>query len=106
MNHIFFHISAALIIGKKCTVYKDVFNLLLTGIDTRSLTKKIRQTGTMLGKVVQDGTDTESLPFMDPNELHLVQEVSLKVLCQNYFGKTYLFLIIKLTASFFQQRIQ
>lgn len=104
MNHVFFHISAALINGKKCTVYKDVFNLLLTGIDTRSLTKKIRQTGTMLGKVVQDGTDPESLPFMDPNELHLVQEVSLKVLCQNYFGKTYLVLIIKLTASFFSAK--
>ncbi|KAL4221656.1 hypothetical protein ACF0H5_019913 [Mactra antiquata] len=48
------------------------------GVDTRSLTKKIRQTGTMLGKVVVKGTDPDSLPFMDPNDLHLVKEVSIK----------------------------
>ncbi|XP_060593985.1 CAD protein-like isoform X2 [Ruditapes philippinarum] len=48
------------------------------GVDTRSLTKKIRHTGTMLGKLVVKGTDPESVPFMDPNELHLVKEVSIK----------------------------
>jgi hypothetical protein len=34
----------------------------------------------MLGKLVVKGTDPESVPFMDPNELHLVKEVSIKVL--------------------------
>jgi len=50
------------------------------GIDTRCLTKLIRESGTMLGKVVQEGTSAEEVEFMDPNKLHLVQEVSIKVL--------------------------
>ena len=33
----------------------------------------------MLGKLVVKGTDPESIPFMDPNDLHLVKEVSIKV---------------------------
>ena len=57
----------------------DTIVFCLLGVDTRSLTKKIRHTGTMLGKVVQEGADPESMPFIDPNELNLVQEVSLKV---------------------------
>jgi carbamoyl-phosphate synthase/aspartate carbamoyltransferase/dihydroorotase len=57
-----------------------VFSDFVSGVDTRSLTKKIRHTGTMLGKLVVKGTDPESVPFMDPNELHLVKEVSIKVL--------------------------
>ena len=31
----------------------------LSGIDTRSLTKKIREQGTMLGKIVIDGEVTQ-----------------------------------------------
>ena len=50
-----------------------------TGVDTRALTKKIREKGTLLGKLVLDGTPEESLSFEDPNKRHLVQEVSLKV---------------------------
>ena len=50
----------------------------LPGIDTRMLTKKIRESGTMLGKVVVGGTDPESIPFEDPNKRHLVAEVSIK----------------------------
>ncbi|XP_074717241.1 multifunctional protein CAD isoform X2 [Strix uralensis] len=48
------------------------------GVDTRALTKKIREKGTLLGKLVPDGTPEESLCFEDPNKRHLVQEVSLK----------------------------
>uniref|UniRef100_A0A667ZB66 Multifunctional protein CAD n=1 Tax=Myripristis murdjan TaxID=586833 RepID=A0A667ZB66_9TELE len=51
----------------------------LEGIDTRSLTKKIREKGTMLGKLVVDGTPEDSIPFDDPNLRNLVQEVSMKV---------------------------
>uniref|UniRef100_A0A8D0F929 Carbamoyl-phosphate synthetase 2, aspartate transcarbamylase, and dihydroorotase n=1 Tax=Strix occidentalis caurina TaxID=311401 RepID=A0A8D0F929_STROC len=51
----------------------------LEGVDTRALTKKIREKGTLLGKLVPDGTPEESLCFEDPNKRHLVQEVSLKV---------------------------
>lgn len=50
-----------------------------TGVDTRALTKKIREKGTLLGKLVPDGTPEKSLSFEDPNKRHLVQEVSLKV---------------------------
>lgn len=51
------------------------------GIDTRSLTKKIREKGTMLGKLVVDGTPEETVPFDNPDERNLVEEVSIKV-CQ------------------------
>ncbi|XP_069114104.1 multifunctional protein CAD-like isoform X2 [Argopecten irradians] len=50
----------------------------LYGLDTRELTKKIRENGSMLGKVVRKGTNPDSVPFYDPNDLHLVGEVSSK----------------------------
>ncbi|MCJ7819821.1 MAG: glutamine-hydrolyzing carbamoyl-phosphate synthase small subunit, partial [Bacteroidales bacterium] len=43
------------------------------GIDTRALTKRIREKGAMLGKVEPEGTATE---FYDPNRVNLVAEVS------------------------------
>lgn len=49
------------------------------GIDTRCLTKKIREKGTMLGKLVVDGTPLDSVPFNNPDMTNLVQEVSMKV---------------------------
>lgn len=49
------------------------------GIDTRRLTKKIREKGTMLGKLVVDGTPEDSIPFDNPDQRNLVQEVSMKV---------------------------
>lgn len=49
------------------------------GIDTRCLTKKIREKGTMLGKLVVDGTPEESVPFDNPDKRNLVKEVSVKV---------------------------
>lgn len=45
------------------------------GIDTRALTKRIREKGAMLGKIEPDGTETG---FYDPNKVNLVAEVSTK----------------------------
>lgn len=66
------------------------------GIDTRQLTKHMRNKGTLLGKVIVEATDAvrapttsadrtnglitaNDLPFKDPSLINLVQEVSLKV---------------------------
>ncbi|XP_019714923.1 CAD protein-like, partial [Hippocampus comes] len=50
----------------------------LQGIDTRCLTQKIREKGTMLGKLVLEGTPEDSVPFDNPDKRNLVQEVSMK----------------------------
>ncbi|XP_010766438.1 CAD protein-like, partial [Notothenia coriiceps] len=50
----------------------------IQGIDTRRLTKKIREKGTMLGKLVVDGIPEDSIPFDNPDKRNLVQEVSMK----------------------------
>ncbi len=47
----------------------------ISGIDTRALTKILREKGTMLGKIVRTG-DTE-IPFYDPNLNNLVSQVSI-----------------------------
>ena len=44
-------------------------------IDTRELTKKLREKGTMLGKIIYD---KEQIEFDDPNKRNLVAEVSIK----------------------------
>lgn len=46
----------------------------ITGIDSRALTKLIREEGTMLGKIIV-GDDTD-IPFVNPNLRNLVAEVS------------------------------
>lgn len=46
------------------------------GIDTRKLAKKLRQQGTMLGKIIVD--DSKDIPFEDLNKRDLVSEVSIK----------------------------
>ncbi|XP_006835262.1 PREDICTED: CAD protein [Chrysochloris asiatica] len=50
----------------------------LQGVDTRELTKKLREQGSLLGKLVQNGTEPSALPFLDPNARALVPEVSIK----------------------------
>ena len=52
----------------------------ITGIDTRALTKKLREHGVMLGRIVQgSGAGSQELgEIADPNELNLVAEVSCK----------------------------
>lgn len=49
----------------------------ITGIDTRALTKKLREKGAMLGKILAVNNDKKE-PFEDPNERNLVEEVSCK----------------------------
>ncbi len=45
------------------------------GIDTRELTKKLRQKGTILGKIIYKD---EKINFEDPNKRNLASEVSIK----------------------------
>jgi carbamoyl-phosphate synthase small subunit len=45
----------------------------LAGVDTRALTKRLREQGCMLGKIVVDGDDIE---LEDPNQRNLVAAVS------------------------------
>lgn len=47
----------------------------ITGIDTRALTKQLREKGTMLGKIVFDNQQVEDY---DPNIENLVEQVSIK----------------------------
>lgn len=42
----------------------------------------------MLGKLVVDGTPEDSVPFDNPNQKNLVQEVSMKVSHQNFSMQT------------------
>jgi carbamoyl-phosphate synthase small subunit len=47
----------------------------LSGIDTRALTKRLREKGTMLGKIVVGESELE---FTDPNQMNLVSTVSVR----------------------------
>ena len=55
------------------------------GIDTRELTKKLREKGTMLGRIVYDDKEIE---LEDPNKRNLVAEVSIKEPVVYEKGKT------------------
>jgi carbamoyl-phosphate synthase small subunit len=45
------------------------------GVDTRELTKRLREKGTLLGRI---SYSREKVPLVDPNERNLVSEVSIK----------------------------
>jgi len=47
----------------------------ITGIDTRALTKRLRDKGCMLGKIVVDGNQTQ---YFDPNKENMIPQVSPK----------------------------
>jgi carbamoyl-phosphate synthase small subunit len=47
----------------------------IAGIDTRALTKILREHGSMLGRIL---VEDEEIPFYDPNEQNLVDQVSIK----------------------------
>ncbi len=66
----------------------------LYGIDTRRLTKRIRDAGAVLGKIEFDGDHIE---MSDPNKRNLVAEVSCKVFLIFISSVTLSFLI----SSFF-----
>jgi carbamoyl-phosphate synthase small subunit len=48
----------------------------MTGIDTRALTKHIREHGVMPGKIVPDDFNPDDIDFIDPNETDLVTSVT------------------------------
>jgi len=62
----------------------------LSGIDTRALTKKLRERGTMLGKI--EFRD-KKIDFYDPNLDNLVQQVSINEPLEYGSGKTKIALI-------------
>lgn len=61
----------------------------LFGIDTRMLTKKIREHGTILGKIVFE----EDIDFYNPDEHHLVEQVSIKEKLELGSGKYRIMLV-------------
>lgn len=61
------------------------------GIDTRMLTRKLRDKGTMLGKIVID--ENSSVDFQDPNKANLVGEVSVKEVAEYKAGKQKIVLV-------------
>jgi len=61
------------------------------GIDTRMLTRKLRDKGTMPGKVIIDETST--IDFQDPNKTNLVSEVSVKEVVEYKAGKQKIVLV-------------
>ncbi len=63
----------------------------ITGIDTRMLTRKLRNKGTMLGKIIVD--EKETVEFLDPNETNLVDKVSVNEPVEYAKGKTKIILV-------------
>lgn len=53
----------------------------ICGIDTRALTQRLRERGSILGHIVMglNPAPSQSLSFVDPNTRNLVAEVSIKV---------------------------
>ncbi|CAD5117995.1 DgyrCDS6736 [Dimorphilus gyrociliatus] len=49
----------------------------LTGVDTRALTKQLRNHGSVLGKIVLDRDDISAIEYQDPNLRNLCKEVSI-----------------------------
>lgn len=47
----------------------------ISGVDTRTLTKRLREKGTMLGKLLLDDKD---IPLFDPSQHNLVSQVSVR----------------------------
>ena len=61
------------------------------GIDTRMLTRKLRDKGTMLGKIIID--ENSEIDFDDPNAKDLVSEVSIKKHVEYKAGKKKIVLV-------------
>ena len=62
----------------------------ITGIDTRALTKKLREKGTMLGRIKIENKDTK---IIDPNKTNPAKEVSCKEIIRYGTGKIKIALI-------------
>lgn len=90
--------AAALVVGELCeepSHWKQVKTLSqwmkeqnvpgICGVDTRALTKKIREKGSLLGRIVRKLPIPNDLgQFQDPNIRNLVAEVSVQVKSKNY----------------------
>lgn len=63
----------------------------ITGIDTRMLTRKLRESGTMPGKIIID--EQKELNFDDPNRHNLVAEVSITAPVEYGAGKKKIVLV-------------
>lgn len=55
----------------------------LSGIDTRALTKKLREKGSLLGKIVVD----DDIPFFDPDKHDLLDKVTVEKVEESGNGK-------------------
>lgn len=64
----------------------------LFGIDTRMLTKRLRNAGSALGAIVREG-DLPPSPLPDPNQMHLVAQVSTKSIKRYGSGKKSIILV-------------
>ena len=67
--------------------------IAITGIDTRMLTRKLRDKGTMLGKILVGENHTIVNKFSDPNTTDLVREVSVKEPFEYAAGSTKIVLV-------------
>ncbi len=63
----------------------------ITGIDTRALTRKLREKGTMPGKIIIE--ENKTINFEDPNKLNLVEEVSINETIEYFAGKKKIILV-------------
>ena len=63
----------------------------ITGIDTRALTRKLREKGTMPGKIIIE--ENKTINFEDPNKLNLVEEVSTNETIEYFAGKKKIILV-------------
>jgi carbamoyl-phosphate synthase small subunit len=63
------------------------------GIDTRALTKFLRERGAMNGKIVFDDADADKIPFDDPSRRNLVAEASCREVIRYGDGKKHVVLV-------------
>jgi len=62
----------------------------IEGVDCRAITKRLREKGTQLGKLIFEGQD---LPFYDPSQENLVAQVSCKAPIEYGSGKKRVILV-------------
>ncbi|MBN2208433.1 MAG: glutamine-hydrolyzing carbamoyl-phosphate synthase small subunit [Candidatus Coatesbacteria bacterium] len=62
----------------------------ITGIDTRELTKRLRERGTLPGKIIYD---KDELEFENPSERNLVKEVSIEAPIEYKRGEQHVILV-------------
>jgi len=56
------------------------------GIDTRALTLRLRERGTMLGRLLPEGVASVDVPMIDPNRTDVVAEVSTREVVRHGHG--------------------